>query len=82
MFRMVLGCKIPIEPATVVHEGLFEVFKDLEKIERVFGTIIPARDSTGCKCRRTARCSVNCFRAVSGILVGHKINWIEGNARL
>lgn len=82
MFRMILGCKILTKSTTVENSGLFEAFKNLEKIERVFGNIIPAKESTGCKCRRTARCSLSCFRAVSGILVGHRINWIERDVRL
>lgn len=83
MFRMILGCKILTESKTVESAGLFEVFKNLEKIESVFGNIIPAKDSAGCKCRRTARCSVEyCFRAVSGIMAGHRINWIERDVRM
>lgn len=83
MFSMILGCKILTKSTTVENTGLFEIFKNLETIENVFGNIIPARQSTGCKCRRTARCSVDhCFRAVSGIMAGHSINWIERSVRM
>lgn len=82
MFRMILGCKIFVEATAIEHSGLFGAFKNLEKIGNIFRTIVPANESTGCKHRRTGKCSVDCHRAVSGLLVGHQISWIERNVRI
>jgi hypothetical protein len=82
MFRITLGCSNVLNDGHVdSSSGIFGVLE--EKIRRVkTGNIIPAKDNTSCKCRRTARCNSDCQHSVYGIKSGFKISYRQEGKRL
>lgn len=81
-FNYTLACKLP-SLGHVAQEGIFGSFRKLERFGRrlVRGVnsdkynrtkleIIPARSSTECKCRGSAKCNVGCSFAITTIQQG------------
>lgn len=72
MFITTLGCDRVLGNGHInIDEGIFGILE--EKLAQIrTGHIIPARDNTSCKCRRTAKCNIDCKNAIHVIVSGYK----------
>jgi hypothetical protein len=77
-----LGCSNVLSNGHInIDSGIFGVLD--EKVVRVkTDTIIPASENTSCKCRRSARCNINCHHAIYGINSIGKISYRNINKRI
>jgi len=70
--NVALGCDYLTDNGHVdIDAGIFgalteEVLRPVRK-----GIVLPVKNNTACKCRKTSKCSVNCPRAITVYQVGH-----------
>jgi len=72
MFITTLGCDRVLGNGHIdIDKGIFGILD--EKLTQVkTGHIIPAKENTSCKCRRTAKCNIDCKNAIHTIVSGSK----------
>lgn len=77
-----LGCNNVLNDGHInSNGGIFGVLD--ESFRRVkTGNIIPAKDNTSCKCRRTKKCNMDCKYSIYGIKSGCKISYRQVGKRM
>ena len=80
--QIVLGCsKVLSEGHINSDAGIFGILNERIKKLRT-GAVIPAKDNTSCRCRRTPRCSIDCKNSIYGIRSGHRISYRNKDVRI
>ncbi len=77
-----LGCSnILTEGHIDSSGGVFGVLDESFRRVRI-EYIMPAKDNTSCKCRRTSRCNIDCKYSIYGIKSGFKISYRNTENRM